>query len=84
MQAIDQFCSDLEQRLPAICSDQDLVSAGIASSPTLCRARKCGSGPSYIRIHRRKIMYLREDILSWMRDIYVVNKLKGEGGCQRE
>ena len=72
MQAMDQFVSDLESKLPAICTDSDLTRIGLASSPTLCRIRKQGNGLAYFRI-RRKIAYLRADVLMWVRSIYIAN-----------
>jgi hypothetical protein len=83
MQAIDQFVNDLESKLPEICTDADLTRLGLASSPTLCRIRKGGDGPAYFRI-RRKIMYLRSDVLAWVRTLYVNNNLKSEVRCRKQ
>lgn len=82
MQAIDQFVNDLESKLPPICTDADLIQLGLVSAPTLCRIRKGGNGPAYLRI-RRKIIYLRSDILTWVRSSYFNNKIDSEDRCRR-
>jgi hypothetical protein len=83
MRAIDQFIDDLESKLPEICTDADLAKLGLASSPTLCRIRRNGDGPAYFRI-RRKVTYLRSDVLGWVRAIYVNNKIKSEVRCRKQ
>lgn len=83
MQAIDQFVNDLESRLPEICTAADLTNLGIASSPTLCRIRRAGDGPAYFRL-RRKVFYLRSDVLSWIHSIYINNGLKSEVRCRQQ
>ena len=73
--AIDRYIQELETKLPSVCTDKDLLAANLASRPTLSRMRKASLGPAYFRIYRKKIAYLREDVLAWVRSIYFDNNI---------
>lgn len=65
----DKFIKIAENTLPEICSDKDLSKLKLVSCPTLFRLRKSGQGPKYFTIGN-KILYLKGDVLEWIKKIY--------------
>jgi len=72
MTHLDQFLDALKTRLPAICTDKDLVEhlPNIFKNPaTATRMRARGQTPAYFSI-APNIYYLREDVIAWLRGRY--------------
>lgn len=64
---IQDYLTRLESQIPEFASSRDLVRLGIFSSePALCKARKAGNGPPYIRFSRGRIRYPRVGIIGFL------------------
>jgi len=68
--AIDSFLRNAEKTLPTIITGGDLVRLGLFSSATLHRMHKDGIAPSHFKINKRRIAYLKEDVIAWIRATY--------------
>lgn len=73
--SIENFLQTLEEQLPNICSSQDLIKFRIYLTESgLSRARSRGLSPKFIKFPNRRIIYLKSDVLAWMRELYHENK----------
>lgn len=71
----NKYLDKLEQILPELLTPEDLVKTKIfRSQNSLSKARQHGSSPPYIKLPNRKILYLKNDILAWIRELYHENK----------
>lgn len=81
MSAINELIHKLEKELPEICEAKDLISHGIGSKGLFHRHLKDGEGPPFLRLgkatKRRKIRYLKQDVLNWLKDCYNEPSKKG-------
>ena len=67
---LENFFKSIEEKLPngELVSSKDLLNAGIVRSVnTLCRWRKSGKGPVFIRISSGQIKYVRASVIEWLR-----------------
>lgn len=72
MNHIDNFLSDLNANLPAICTDKDLVNSLpdiFKSHGSLVRMRQRGEVPHHFYISPN-IYYLKEDVLEFLKKRY--------------
>lgn len=69
---LNKFLDVLKNELPEICADKDLVEylPNFFKNPTaITRLRSQGRCPPYFHVPPH-IVYLRDDILGWLREIY--------------
>lgn len=79
-QKLEEFIDLLEEQLPALCCDGDLLRTGIfGSRPTASRMRSEGTAPNHFRLGNHQIRYLKGDVIDWIRNRYV----GGENGARR-
>lgn len=77
---LNQFLEFLKSELPVICSDKDLVEhlPNIFKNPcALTRMRSRKQAPPHFSIHPH-IYYLRDDVISWLRERYQSEELSNE------
>jgi hypothetical protein len=66
---LQNFLSQIESKIPDLASSAELVSLGIFSSEAaLCKARKSGNTPAFIRFSRGRIRYPRESVIAFLRE----------------
>jgi hypothetical protein len=67
MNSCDEYLKKISEKLPDLCSPQDLVEAGIYRHKQLAySARRRGIGPSFFRLGTRRIAYPKEGVLKWL------------------
>lgn len=63
------FLNDLETNLPEFIPVSKLVEIGVFSSPAQeSKARKRGEGPDFIRLSRKRLVYPRGPLMTWLRE----------------
>lgn len=73
--SIENFLQTLEEQLPDICSSNDLIKFRLYLTESgLSRARAKGLSPKFIKFPNRRVIYLKSDILAWVRGIYHEDK----------
>ena len=73
---IANFFRNVEGKLPRhdLIKSQDLVNAGIVkSTTTLARWRNCGYGPTFLRISKGQVRYLKAAVIEWLKTTYKTN-----------
>lgn len=66
---IEQFLSEIETKIPDIASTKDLVELGIFSTNhEALRRRSEGRGPAFIYLSKRRIIYPKNGVISWLRE----------------
>jgi hypothetical protein len=76
MHHLDKYLEELNQRLPTECSEQELSSllpAVFGSKSNIARRRNLGLMPPYLQKSQRRFIYLRSDIIDFVRDMYKQN-----------
>lgn len=61
------FLNQIRSTLPELASTKDLINVGIFSSishATHCRKR--GDSPAFINISKKRIMYPKEEVITWL------------------
>lgn len=67
--AVQNYLSQLESKIPELASSADLVELGIFSSEaSLCKARKSGNTPAFIKFSRGRIRYPRESVIAFLHE----------------
>lgn len=67
--AINDYLIQLESNLPELTSSADLVKLGIFSSEAaLCKARKSGNTPAFIKFSKGRIRYPRGSVITFLRE----------------
>jgi hypothetical protein len=67
--SIEIYLAQLEEKIPELASAADLVKLGIFSSEAaLCKARKCGISPDFIRFSKGRIRYPRMSVITFLRE----------------
>jgi hypothetical protein len=80
----DEWIAKLERFLPERCTPEDLVKFGLfRSAQAACGARKYGVSPSFYKLGHR-IIYLREDVINWMRSNKHESGEKSGEACSAE
>lgn len=76
---IEEFFEDIEKKLPDMCTDKDLVKllpGFFKSACSVHRMRALGRSPAYFHM-KPHIVYLRKDVVEWLKDRYVTQNNKG-------
>lgn len=64
---IKDYFAQLELKIPELASSADLVRLGIFSSEAaLCKARKSGNTPAFIKFSRGRIRYPRTSVITFL------------------
>ena len=59
----------LEKNLPEFLRPIDLVKSGLFSSKSdVCKATKRGKAPPCIKLSERKVIFMRESLIEWLRE----------------
>jgi hypothetical protein len=61
------FLNQIRSTLPELASTKDLINVGIFSSishATHCRKR--GDSPAFITLSKKRIMYPKEEVITWL------------------
>lgn len=70
---LDKFLKSVDEALPPICTDRDLVEKipTIFKNPVyLCRLRKRNDAPAFFRITKGRVTYLKADVIAWIKKSY--------------
>lgn len=79
----EEYFAQLEYKIPELASSADLVRLGIFSSEAaLCKARKSGDTPTFIRFSRGRIRYPRASVITFL--LERVNQGKNDARPQKE
>ena len=66
---LQNYLSELEGKIPELASSADLVKLGIFSSEAaLCKARKSGNTPAFIKFSKGRIRYPRASVITFLRE----------------
>jgi hypothetical protein len=66
----EKFIEHLEKALPDVCTSKDLITQGLfASDFEAVTRRKNKLPPNHIPFSSRRIVYLKDDVISWVRDM---------------
>ncbi len=82
MHHLDQYLEELKQRLPSECVEQDLacqLPAIFGSRSNISRKRKLGLMPPFLQKSRNRYVYLKQDIIDFVRDMYKKNPSNSQG-----
>jgi len=67
--AINDFVDIIEAKIPDIASATDLVNLGLFPSRwALAQQRTRGTGPEFLKLGQRTILYPKEAVIAWLRD----------------
>ena len=80
--SLDQYLETIESKLPTLSCDRDLVSIApeIFKSPSsLSRLRSNREGPPHFNINSTRIIYLKKEVLDWLRSRYQKASVEKEG-----
>lgn len=62
-----EFLNQITSNLPELATTKDLIEAGVFScvaQATHCRKR--GDSPAFITLSRKRILYPKEEVISWL------------------
>lgn len=72
---IYKYIEGLKEKLPDLCTDKDLIEAGIfLSMQQACLSRKKKKCPSYIQYPSKRIVYPKEAVLQYVENSLVICK----------
>ncbi len=73
--SMNNYLIELEKKIPEFASSSDLVKLGIFSSQAaLCKARKRGDSPTYIKYSAGRIMYPKHCVIEFLKKRIVEEK----------
>lgn len=67
MSPISEFIKKIENELPDAATPQDLVALGLFTSTyAMAQRRMRGEPPEFLNLSRRRILYPKQAVLSWL------------------
>lgn len=70
---LNKFLKNIEETLPSICTDKDLIDripSLFKNNVYLFRLRQKKEAPPHFQTPNKRVTYLREDVIDWLRKSY--------------
>lgn len=76
---LDKFLKNIDEILPSICTDKDLIEkipSFFKNPVSLFRLRQKKESPAHFQMPNGRVFYLKEDVITWIKDHYSNLSLK--------